>query len=216
MTDSKLVTSFIPFPNIYWWLLASSCRYVIFDYAEHFQKMSYRNRYYLSGSNGLIQLSIPLVEGRNQRTAMGAVQICNKQRWQVQHWRTIYSVYKRSPYFDFYEPSLLPLFEQPYTSLSEFCLATTDWLKAQLKLSFEELFADEYEKHYVAIADLRTGFMPGIEKRTDIAKPSYYQLFEDRTGFLPNMSMLDLLFVQGPYSMEWMKNNRGLILEHWS
>ncbi len=215
MTDNKLVTSFIPFPNILWWLYASNSQYVIFDNAEHYQKMSYRNRYYLAGSTGLVQLSIPLVEGRNQRTPAGEVQICNKQRWQVQHWRTIHSLYKRAAYFEFYEPSLQLLFEEPYNTLADFNLATCDWIKAQLKLSFEELFADEYMESYVALADLRKHFMPGIEKRTGITEPQYYQLFADRIGFLPNMSMLDLLFAEGPYAMPWVSKHANAILQNW-
>src|SRR6185437_14763120 len=141
---SFIITSFIPFPNISWWTKVGEAQSVYLDKAEHFQKMTYRNRYYVSGANGLIQLSIPLVYGRNQRAAMRDIQICNKDRWQTQHWRTLVSVYKRSPYFDFYENSMSHLFQKQYDYLLDFSIASIHWLKEQAGIQFEERLIDEY------------------------------------------------------------------------
>jgi hypothetical protein len=211
-TVSKtIITPYIPFPNIYWWAIASSAKLVCFDKAEHFHKMSYRNRYYLSGSNGLVQLSIPLQHGRDQRTSMGKLSISNTERWQVQHWRTLFSVYNRSPYFEHYAISLEKLFTTRYNSLIEFNLASVHWLKEQLKLRFEEQYLDEYNLSYDG-PDLRKNFKPGIEKKEGIVHPAYYQVFADRIGFLPNLSMLDLLFSEGPNAMGWINQNREEIL----
>src|ERR1700744_1936394 len=116
---SIIISSFLPFPSIGWWALAAGCEVVCLDGKEHFEKMTDRNRYYIAGANGMIQLSIPLMKGRNQRTVMEDVQVSNQEHWQVQHWRTLVSVYKRSPYFDYYEPALQPLFEKVYTSLND-------------------------------------------------------------------------------------------------
>lgn len=209
-----VVGSLIPFPNILWWYQIMDAGSIIWDLAEHFQKMTYRNRYYISGSNGLIQLSIPLVKGRDQRTVMKDVLICNKDRWQVQHWRTITSVYKRSPYFDHYEPSLYQLFEDRFEKLSDFNLASVHWLKRQLKLPFEETITDVFNKTYPEdVFDLRNKLKPGIE-RQPLSGIAYYQVFAERTGFLPNLSMLDLLFSEGPHSLQWIKHN-GDTIENW-
>jgi len=209
-----VVGSLIPFPNISWWYQIKNANSVTWDLAEHFQKMTYRNRYYISGSNGLIQLSIPLVKGRDQRTAMKDVFICNKDRWQVQHWRTITSVYKRSPYFDHYEPSLSQLFEDRFEKLSDFNLASVHWLKRQLKIPFEETITDVFNKTYLEdVLDIRNSLKPGIERKPTSGN-AYYQVFAERTGFLPNLSMLDLLFSEGPHSMQWVKNN-GNIIDNW-
>lgn len=210
---SVIISPVLPFPNIYWWLQASRVMKVCFDVSEHFEKMSYRNKYYITGANGLIALSIPLVEGRQQRRAMAEVQISSHERWQVQHWRTLVSVYKRAPYFEHYEPSLTVLFENTFEKLADFNLASMHWLKQQLNVKFEEEILTSYQKDYPGAADLRRNFKPGIE-RDPLAENLYYQLFSERNGFLPGLSMLDLLFTEGPHSMAWLKTNAAVV-ENW-
>ena len=110
---------------------------VIFDGAEHFQKMTHRNRYDISGANNTIKLSVPLVNGRNQRVPMREVCIHNEERWQVQHWRTLVSVYKRTPFFDHYATTLGELFQTQFTHLADFNKATHRWVKAQLRQNYK-------------------------------------------------------------------------------
>jgi hypothetical protein len=172
--------------------------------------MTYRNKYFISGANGGIQLSIPLQKGREQRTPMRQVLIDNTQRWQIQHWRTIVSVYNRTPFFEHYEPALRQLFERHYDKLVDFNMATIQWLVQQLKSNVGIGYTELYQKHYEDTIDLRTGFKPGIEKQSLATEP-YYQVFSDRNGFLPNLSMLDLLFAEGPNAMNWLKQNSELI-----
>ncbi len=208
----EIISSFLPFPNIAWWAHAAQATAVCFDEAEHFEKMSYRNRYYLAGANGVVQLSVPLVHGRNQRAIMRDVLISDREQWQVTHWRTITSVYRRAPYFEHYEQAIHGLFQQPFHSLIQFNLATVQWLQAQLSFSFEVTTTQKYENQYGEdIIDLRN-LKPRTEKVTLTTFPSYYQLFGDRNGFLPNMSVLDLLFSEGPYSGFWIKEHIKNIL----
>lgn len=205
-----VISPFIPFPNIYWWLKVSGAGKICFDGAEHFQKMSYRNRYYITGANGIITLSIPLQQGREQRGSMHDVGISYSEHWQVQHWRTLVSVYNRSPYFQHYEPSFQKLFETKYDLLHEFNRASIEWLVQQLRLQVEitttEIFIRKYSDGYTDLRNMK----PGIEK-TPLGHHPYYQLFNERNGFIPNLSMLDLLFAEGPHSMQWLKNNKDLI-----
>jgi hypothetical protein len=209
---SFAISSLIPFPDISWWAAISSCDTLYIDVNEHFQKMSFHNRYYIAGSNGMIQLSVPLAGGRDQHAIMRNIGIFNQNRWQVQHWRTISSVYRRSPYFDFYERDLQLLFETPYSSLTDFNLATIHWLKQQLKISFDEIYPADYKKEYEgALYDLR-GLKPAHKKNTVAPFPQYYQLFSERNGFLSNLSILDLLFSEGPYTMKWITEHRQEIL----
>ena len=173
--------------------------------------MSYRNRYYITGANGLIPLSIPLQQGREQRKRMAEVGISYAENWQVQHWRTLVSVYNRSPYFQHYEPSLQQLFEKKFELLYEFNLASVVWLINQLKADVEIKTTDVYRKEYENdVADLRN-LKPGAEKLPVKESEPYYQLFNERNGFIPNLSILDLLFSEGPYALQWLKNNAAII-----
>lgn len=176
--------------------------------------MSYRNRYCIGGSNGMIQLSIPLVHGRNQRTLMKDVKISNDTNWQIQHWRTLVSVYKRSPYFEFYEYTLQPLFERKFDFLIDFSKAGIQWLKEQAGILFKEDETQHFIKSYTDANDLREQMKPGAEKKENSNNTQYYQVFADRTGFTPNLSLLDLLFSEGPHTKDWIKANRDGILQH--
>ncbi len=195
-----IVSSFLTFPNISWWKQVASADTLVFDAAEHFQKMGYRNRYRVAGANNSILLSIPLVNGRDQRLPMHDVLIHNEEHWQVQHWRTLVSVYKRSPYFEHFEDSLRPLYETQFLHLVDFNKAAFEWVKKQLKLDIEVQETSAFIKEYPPeIADLRN-------VKIDSANiPKYYQVFEDRVGFIPHLSILDLLFCEGPQATRMLK-----------
>ena len=212
----QVISSCIPFPNIYWWSVVHKAEKLCIDVAEHFEKMTYRNKYFITGANGGIQLSIPLENGREQRAPMGGIQIHNRERWQIQHWRTIVSVYKRTPFFEYYEHSLESLFTQEFNLLTDFNLASIHWLKQQLKCNFEEEQLSVYKKDYPeATFDFRQKFKPGAEKQGIAGAGSYYQVFSDRNGFLPNLSMLDLLFAEGPHAISWLQQHEELI-QSWN
>ena len=187
--------------------------YVFFEMSEHFEKMTYRNRYEVAGANGLIMLSVPLQQGRNQRTAMRNVLISNANNWQKQHWRTLVSAYKRAPFFEYYEAELQQLFESHYESLLSFNIATTKWLKEKINIDFQIMLAAEYNKHYEEqYTDLRN-MRTNKSNQTNAKFPMYYQLFSDRNGFMPNLSILDLLFSEGPYTVQWLRDNKAAIIQ---
>lgn len=195
-----VVSSFLTFPAISWWMQVADAHTLVLDGAEHFEKMSYRNRYRISGANNSILLSVPLVNGRNQRVPMKEVQIFNGDNWQVQHWRTLVSVYRRTPYFEHFEHTLRPLYETKFDLLTDFNRATIQWAQKQLKLNIEIQESAEYIKQYAAeVTDIRNVEKPGTPL------PHYYQVFEDRIGFVPDLSILDLLFSEGPAAKDLLK-----------
>lgn len=197
-----VISSLVPFPNLSWWLQIAEYNSVLFDQEEMYNKMTYRNRYYIPGANGLIQLSIPISEGRNVRKPVKDILISNTERWQVQQWRTIVSVYRRTPYFEFYENSLQSIFETKFFGLTEFNLASIEWLKKNLKLKIDFNIGGKEEDITKLVLP-----KPGIERKPEMSG-FYMQIFEDRNGFLPNMSMLDLLFSEGPYAMQKLLENK--------
>lgn len=195
-----IVSSSLTFPNIGWWMQVVHADKLLTDTGEHFQKMSYRNRYRVGGSNNSILLTVPLTNGRDQHIPVKDVLIHNKENWQVQHWRTLTSVYRRSPYFEHYEGTLQRLFETRYELLADLNRDALQWVMAQLRLKTELAVTEVYEKKYPnEVRDIRN------VKAGPAEYPKYYQVFEDRTGFLPNLSILDLLFSEGPAAMNILK-----------
>jgi len=193
-----VVSPVVPFPNIAWWRhFIDPAVTILLDEQEHFEKMSFRNRYMVAGADGVLTLSIPLQAGRQQRKAMKEVVICNKTRWQIQHWRTLVSIYGRAPYFEHYAPALAPLFEQPFEYLTEFSKAGITSLQGMLRMTNPVRITAAYCRDYPeASGDLRHQIR--TNNYSEGSYRHYYQTFGERHGFLPNLSILDLLFSEGP------------------
>lgn len=175
---------------------------------EHYQKVSFRNRCYIAGPNGRIILSVPLTKGKNQRTVMKDVRISNEEKWQGQHWKTLVSAYRRSPWFEYYEEELGELYGRPFEFLLDWNLACLEWANRVIGLTAPAItFTTEYKKEYEpGITDMRDRMVPGEEKEE--AGGEYTQVFQDRTGFLQDLSILDLIFCEGKRSVELLKAAR--------
>jgi WbqC-like protein family len=202
---SVIVSSYVPFPCISWWALVAQKTDILFDKAEHFQKMSYRNRYYIASANNTVILSIPLVHGRNQRCPMSEVQISNNTDWQTQHWRTLTAAYNRSPFFEYFAHSMKGIYEKEYTFLIDFNLDTISWVAKQLglkmKVSDTDIFVSEYTDGALDIRSMKNQLqLPELF-------PQYFQVFADRNGFVPNLSIIDILFNEGPHTLQWLKEH---------
>lgn len=165
---------------------------------EHYAKGTYTNRYYLAGPHGRILLSVPLLHSGRERTAFKDLKICNRDRWQALHWKTLTSAYRRSPWFEFYEEMLYPLYGRKFEYLMDWNLQAFNLVNSWLSLSWEISFTDEYEKSYPeTFEDARNRFLPQNTLDSNGNSLRYHQVFEDRTGFIPGLSMLDLIFCEG-------------------
>src|ERR1700742_4560771 len=115
------------FPSIILFKNLNNISNIVFEQYENYQKMSFRSRCRIAGADGPLDLSIPLVGGRDQKTLMKDVRIADGQPWQAQHWKTILSCYSRSPWFEFYRDSLEGLYQTPIQSLVEWNLSCFKW-----------------------------------------------------------------------------------------
>ncbi|MBS1975274.1 MAG: WbqC family protein, partial [Bacteroidetes bacterium] len=162
---------------------------------ESYQKMSFRNRCSIAGANGPIDLSIPLQHGRNQKALVKDVRIA-PSKWQARHLKSIESGYNRSPWFEFYKEELYHLYAVPCTFLVDWNLACFEWsikkLGLQISFSLTESYQEVYDEDFV---DFRNKILPK-NVRAFPALP-YRQVFERKLGFVPNLSVLDLLFCEG-------------------
>ena len=110
------------FPPVSFFSVLYTNSYVKIDIYEDYHKMSFRNRCLIAGAQGIISLSVPLKEGRNQRLPMNEVLISNSEKWQARHFKSIQSAYNRSPFFEYYQDELAVLYQQPFNRLAEWNL----------------------------------------------------------------------------------------------
>ena len=161
--------------------------------------MSFRNRCTISGANGVIHLSVPLVGGRNQKRQMLEVRIDNKKNWQANHWKSITSCYNKSPWFDHYRNELQRIYEHKYDSLMEWDLVCNQWICDKMSIKTPLELSTSYIKKYdeANFSDWRSRLRPSTIHSTYPQVTRYPQVFEERVGFIPNLSILDKLFCDG-------------------
>lgn len=174
---------------------------VAYEVKENFVKQSFRNRCVIYGANGVLRLTVPLVLKSREKTAMEDIKISYAENWQAQHWRSIQSAYKNSPFFDYYEEMLLPLFFEQFETLLELNQKSHEVIKQCLQIDCNTTFTEEFEAYQEN--DLRLAIHP--KKSPTVELPRYIQVFEEKHGFHPNLSILDLLFNEGPSALLYLK-----------
>lgn len=181
--------------------LASFNFNVLLEQYEHFPKQTFRNRASIASPNGILDLTIPVIKGAKVHTAFKDVKISNESKWQRLHWLSLQTCYRSSAYFEYYEDGLAPFYERKYDFLFDYNLQLLEWIFKQLKLSPEISLTESYEKHIPDGVDFRDSFNKK-EIYLQGAKP-YFQVFSDRNPFISNLSIVDLLFSQGPQSKSY-------------
>ena len=169
--------------------------------------MSFRNRCQIAGALGLLELSVPLVGGRSQKCLTRDVRVADDLRWQTQHWRTIMSCYSRSPWFEYYRDGLEALFRKKVEFLVDWDLYCFEWSLQALGMPRQIRFTDSYRPAYGPEEgmDWRGRIVPRDREKW-AEPPRYQQVFEDRTGFIPNLSILDLLFCEGKEAIKYIRS----------
>jgi hypothetical protein len=182
--------------------------------------MSFRNRCRIAGAEGIIDLSIPLVGGRDQKTVMKEVRILDGKGWRDRHWKTIVSCYSRSPWFDIYRDDLEGLYSRPAKFLVDWNLLCFEWASGALGMTRPTGFTEAYKKVYAPEEGLdwrgrvvpAAGLSPGDPGGHGMGAgpagdtPRYRQVFEERIGFIPNLSILDLLFCEGKNAIRYIQS----------
>lgn len=157
---------------------------------EHYQKGSWRNRCEIAGPNGRQLLSIPLVKGKNNKMPVREVRIAYDEPWQRQHWRSVRTAYGNAPFFEHYAHELACFYEKKYIFLFDFNFELIEYVLLQkMKVPVPILITDSYQP-----------FMP----HPPVTSPRYPQVFEDKNGFLPDLSVLDLLMCAGKNGLDYL------------
>lgn len=179
--------------------ISTDFTHIVFDAYDRYQKVSFRNRTEVLGGNGPILLSVPLVDGREQKRPMKEVRIANDRDWQSQHFKTLRSCYNRSPWFQFYEPGLASLYEKKFEWLLDWNLATWEWAASKTAGNFTTELTSSYQEFYdpAEWLDLRNKVTPHTIGQLFPDPIRYSQVFQERHGFKPHCSVLDLIFCEG-------------------
>lgn len=173
---------------------------------DNFQKQTHRNRAYICTDRGRLMLNIPIQHvGKNQgRQLYKDVKVENDYNWQRQHWRTLQTAYRTSPYFEFYEDDIAPLYTKTYTHLLDYNLKSIEIICSCLQLDMPNLRTEKFELQPAPILDMR--YLVDAKRKVEFVQPAYVQVFGDRHGFIENTSVLDLLFNEGTNALSYLKN----------
>ncbi len=168
---------------------------ILFEKCDNYQKQSFRNRCFITGPNGKQLLSIPVkTDSSKGKQQTKDVKIENNVPWQKEHFRALQVTYRSSPFFDLLEAELAPLFEKKYEYLYDLNMDTYQFVMDTLQIEKDFDFTKEYQ------IDVKDDYRVLAQKKftPPHSNKKYIQLFEERNGFIENVSILDLLFMEGP------------------
>jgi len=175
---------------------------ILIEREEHFPKQTYRNRANISSPDGVLALTVPVVRGAKNHTKVKDVKISYDFNWQRLHWQSLQACYRRSAYFEYYEDELLPFYENKFDFLFDYNELLLQFLLKSIKLKVEWGYTESFEAEYPSLFDFRNSISP--KKEPNFQQKPYFQVFEERRGFQKNLSIVDLLFNQGPHSANYL------------
>jgi hypothetical protein len=194
MPNDKPILSTAYLAQIEYYVVLANSERILLEQHEYYQKQSYRNRCRIATANGIMDLSIPV--DSTGKTPMRDLRISDHGNWQTHHWRSIETAYNSSPFFEYYADDFRPFFEKKWLFLWDFNLAllnkTLELLDIETKIELTEQYKPETSDNFL---DLRAAIHP--KKEISLLLKPYYQIFETKFGFMPNMSIIDLLFNMG-------------------
>lgn len=173
---------------------------------DNYQKQTYRNRTYIYGANGKLNLNIPVkhlhIPGFKHHQKYRDVKVENSFNWQKQHWKSLKSAYQTSPFFEFYEDDLAPLFNKKPEFLMEFNYSCLNTICDCLQLKIEYYKTSEFLREPLDMVDKRNL----INAKTSVKIDTYHQVFQEKKGFLSNLCILDLMFNEGPNAINYLQS----------
>ena len=195
------------FPPVYQYAQMLSEKKVLFEVQDYYQKQTYRNRMYIHSANGKQMLSVQVKHTHSDgKQLYKDVLVSNDFDWQKMHWRSLETAYRTSPYFEFYEDDLYPLFHQKEKYLIDLNIKSIEKISEMLDVDFQYDKTNEFKSEYPDMQDFRTLVNAKKSNLSPEIFPKYTQMFDVRNGFLPNLSVLDLLFMEGPNAVTYLEN----------
>jgi len=199
MSETLLTTAYLP-PVQYFAALYHAEKVVIEKY-DHYLKQTYRNRCVIAGANGALTLSVPIIKPGKPKTFSHNIEVSGHGNWQHLHWNAIISAYNSSPFFEYYADDFAPFYQKKFQFLFDFNEELRGLICQLLEIEPPVAFSTEYLTASHSDSDFRETIHPKkkiMETGSPFIAKEYYQVFRQKHGFLPNLSIIDLLFNMGP------------------
>lgn len=179
-----------------------NCEKAYIEQHDHYIKQTYRNRCVIAATDGPLTLSIPTEKPSSAKCAMKDIRISDHGNWRHLHANALESAYRNSPFYEYYEDDFRPFYEQKHEFLFDFNEALQSLVCQLIDLHPITERTSEYKMEFQPYeVDFRECIHPKKESLDGFKANPYYQVFEARHGFLPNLSIVDLLFNMGPESL---------------
>ena len=193
------------FPSISHFVAIAKAGIVTFEMEDNFQKQTNRNRMYIYSPNGLQLLNVPVKHNKTKHQRIREVKIENDFDWQKQHFKSLEAAYRTSPFFEYFEDAIAPVFQKKHTFLMDLNMETMAVVSKCLGLEFDYGETDEYFHEINDKKDFRN-LINGKKDNSEFE--AYTQVFGDKHGYLNNLSILDLLFNEGRYALDYLKKQQ--------
>ena len=193
------------FPSISHYIAMIQADSVTFEMEDNFQKQTNRNRMYIYSPNGVQLLNIPVKHAVEKHQKYKDVRIENDFGWQKNHFKSLEAAYRTSPFFEYFEDDFRPLFEKKHEFLMDLNLEVFELVNDSLGINIEVKKTIEFFHEATNYNDFRH-LVNG--KKDTIKLEEYTQVFNEKHGFLNNLSILDLLFNEGRYAVDYLKKQK--------
>lgn len=189
------------FPSISHYVAMLQADSITFEVEDNFQKQTNRNRMYIYSPNGIQMLNIPVKHSPQKHQKYKDVKIENAFGWQKNHFKSLEAAYRTSPFFEYFEDDILPIFEKEKHFLMDLNFEIFETLNNCLGINLPFSKTEEYFHEVENHTDLRS---LANGKKDSFINDSYTQVFEEKEGFIPNLSILDLLFNEGRHAKDYL------------
>jgi hypothetical protein len=191
------------FPSISHYIAMIDAKSVTFEVEDNFQKQTNRNRMYIHSPNGIQMLNIS-VKHNSSNDKFKDIKIDNQYNWQKNHFKSLEAAYKNSPFYEYFVDDLRPLFEKKHEFMLDLNFEIFELVNDALGISIPFKKTTEYFHEVTGKTDYR--YLVNGKKDTTQIEP-YTQVFDDKNGFINNLSILDLLFNEGRYAVDYIKQH---------
>jgi hypothetical protein len=199
MTSGDLILSSAYFPPVHYMALAARADEVYIEKEENYIKQSYRNRCQILTANGILPISVPVLLGSFHKTQIRDLRIDYSKRWQQVHLGALKSAYRSSPYFEFYFERIMNVILRKENFLLDLNMNSLEVVLDITDINTKIKYTSEFLSPDTELNDFRYTISPkNNEYSKEYSFGSYHQVFSDRIGFVPGLSIVDLIFNTGP------------------